>query len=142
MIVIGFTIGLVIGLIIQPTQCASNNIFDYSVKMLKAPQFYTLHLAFLPYYLILLIAYGLLFWLNKLKSIWLWLTMLFLYLLFGFVVFGEQFWHVNSYRYGSNGFCRWLGSEHKDLYFSVASLLSSILFARLVIGQLITKAGS
>ena len=53
-----------------------------------------------------------------------------IYFVYGVLIFGGQFWHFPKLFKGN--FAGWLTGEHADLYFSISSLLSVLLFTVLL----------
>jgi len=104
------------------------NLFSYSFDQLLMPMYYGFPIFFIPFYFLVFMVLKLI--VRRWKARWyqLIIIMVPIYFLYGFLLFGGQFWHVYRYDNRNFNFYEWLGSEHRDLHFSVASFFSSVLF--------------
>ena len=109
---------------------------DYNLYVLKISQLRWANLgfpiSFLPFYFL---SYILIWYLKSRFKFLFWrisCCVIVAYFIYGFVGFGSQFWHIRYFGMANKNFYNWLASEHKDLHFSLASLLSSLLFTYMV----------
>jgi hypothetical protein len=83
---------------------------------------------FVPVYLILFGVFRLLTIKLNIRLYHLLLVMIFVYFLYGYILFGMQFWHLKYIMGRYPDINKWIEYEHRDLYFSITSLLGFVLF--------------
>lgn len=133
-LVFGWMIGKAINTIFpyhHNNQARTYNLYTYSLDQFIIPIYYFFPIYLIPYFILL---YLLIIFMRKKNNFSFYLKgLIFLtsYFCYGFLVFGNQFWHVKNL-FEDNKFIKWLSSEHRDLYFSVSSLLGCILFVIIV----------
>ena len=95
-LVFGWLFGRLINILIpyeQSILAQANNIYPYTVNQLLIPIYYLLPIYFMPYFILL---YYLLAFSKERKYILLWRILIVLssYFIYGYFVYGPQFWHL------------------------------------------------
>lgn len=131
----GFIIGKLVNLIFPFTTSvvgSEYNLFPYGTEQLNL-MYLLFPIYFLPFFVIFYVV--LLFVKSKpYPPSWaLMLFMILLYFIYGILIYGKQFWHINQLTNSNKNIYTWLASEHKDLHFSLASLFGTILYLYLVL---------
>lgn len=137
----GFLIGNIVNIIFPYDSTGVGrdyNLWVYSIEHLHGMYLY-FPIYFLPFY-------GITYWILRffrprlqLSSWALILVVVVLYFVYGYLCYGKQFWHLSYLGNTNKNIYNWLASEHKDLHFSIASLLSTFLYIYLVIKYILKK---
>ncbi len=137
--IIGFCIGKFINLIYdyEATRLATgHNFYPYSFSIFTDLMIiiYIMWFArFIPFYFFAYLFLRLISQVQKVRILVSYIALLICYFLYGLFFYPNDFWRIKRGILREGYTLRdWLGSEHKDMYISIASLLSLVLFVWLI----------
>ena len=130
--IIGIIIGKIVYIILNNSnfnELHHNLFFDYPLsEIMTHIIFFDFTLRFVPFFFIELMLIKILAKRFKLKFLFLIFSVLPFYVIYGLIKYRSQFWQLGYIFQGNISILQWLSYEHKDLHFSISSLLSSVLF--------------